>query len=355
MALKANKTLIKEVEYNCPLCEKKHKVEVFKENTTTSIKNEPVEYNELYYFCPESDEAFYPEDILDQNLLWAIDKYREIHNLLTSTEIKEIRKYYKLNQKEFSNLLGWGDITIQRYESKCIQDETYDEIIRRAKEDPLFIFESLNRHKDKFTKNRFIEIESYIKDFIRRQQISYLKKESLKALYIDFDKPDEFNGNKVIDFEKIDQMLRFFSQNNNNLYKVKLMKLLWYADALHFKNNNQSISGLVYAHMPYGALPIGSNELLQAFNDSISIAEEYFEYVGEEDEKIAYKIKNLKNTDLNKLKPSEITALDKVNNFFKKMGSKQISEYMHKEIAYNNTKDGTLISFKLAAKIKEFN
>jgi len=150
-------------------------------------------------------------------------------------------------------------------------------------------------------------------------------------------------------------MLRFFSQHNRNLYKVKLMKLLWYSDALHFKNTGQSISGLVYTHMPYGALPIGFNELLYAFNNSISITEDYFECADEEDEKTAYKIKNLENVDLNKLKLSEITVLDKVDRFFKKMGSKQISEYMHNEIAYNNTKDGTIISFKLAAKIKELN
>ena len=355
MAANASKTLIKEVEYNCPICEKKHKVEVYEEKTKTLIKNQSIEHNELFYFCPISDEEFYPEDIMDQNLLRAMDKYREMHNLLTSTEIKEIRKNYKLNQKEFSNLFGWGDITIQRYESKSIQDETYDEIIRRAEEDSLFIFEELDRHRDKFAVERFKEIESHLKDFIKKKQISYLKKESLKALYIDFDKPDEFNGNKLLDFERIEQMLRFFSHNNSNLYKVKLMKLLWYADALHFKNTSQSISGLVYTHMPYGALQIGSNELLYAFNDSISVTEEYYDCAGEEDEKIAYKIINLKNADLNKLKPSEISMLDKVNNFFKKMGSKQISEYMHKEIAYNNTRNGTFISFKLAAKIKEFN
>ncbi|MDD3819306.1 MAG: DNA-binding protein, partial [Actinomycetota bacterium] len=233
MAENANKILIKEIDYNCPLCEKKHKLEVFEENTTTLIKNDSVEYNELFYYCPESDEEFYPEDILNQNLIRAMDKYRETHGLLTSSEIKEIRKYYKLNQKEFSNLLGWGDITIQRYENKCIQDETYDEIIKRAKVEPLFIFEQLNKHKDKFTEDRFKEIEPRIKEFIKKQQASYLKKESLKALYIDFDKPCEFNGNKLLDFEKIEQMLRFFSQHNRNLYKVKLMKLLWYSDALH--------------------------------------------------------------------------------------------------------------------------
>jgi putative zinc finger/helix-turn-helix YgiT family protein len=355
MAVDANKTILEEVNYNCPICEKKHKVEVFEEKTKVLIKNEPIEYKEIFYFCPKSNEEFCPENVLDQNLIRAMDRYRQIHGFLTSSEIKEIRKYYKLNQKEFSNLLGWGDITIQRYENKCVQDETYDEIIRRAKDNPFFVFEELNRHKDKFTNERFKEIEIYLKDLIRKGQTGYLKKEALKTLYIDFDKPSEFNGNKLLDFEKIEQMLRFFSQHNYNLYKVKLMKLLWYADAFHFKNTNQSISGLVYAHKTYGALPIGFNDLLYAFNDSISVTEEYFDCVGEEEEKITYKIKNLKNVDQNKLEPSEIVALDKVSSFFKKMGSKQISEYMHKEIAYNNTQDGTLISFKLAAKIKELN
>ena len=56
------------------------------------------------------------------------------------------------------------------------------------------------------------------------------------------------------------------------------MKLLWYADAQHFKKNNQSITGLVYKHMPHGALPIGYDELLLASDNSISVIEEYFEY-----------------------------------------------------------------------------
>lgn len=355
MAADANKTLLKEVNYNCPICEKKHKVEVYEEKTKALIKKEPIEYKEIFYFCPTSKEEFYPEDVLDQNLIRAKDKFKEIRGFLTSSEIKEIRKYYKLNQKEFSNLFGWGDITIQRYENRNIQDETYDEIIRRAKDNPLFVFEELNRHKGKFTEDRFKEIEIYLKDVIKKRQVSYLKKEVLKALYIDFDKLNEFNGYKLLDLDSIEQMLRFFSQYNCNLYKTKLMKLFWYADVQHFKKNNQSISGLVYEHMPYGALPIGYDEFLFAFNDSISVIEEYLECIGEEEEKISYRIKNLKKVDQNKLKPSEIAVLDKVNSYFSRMSSKQISEYMHKEVAYNRTKEGDLISFKLAAKMKELN
>jgi putative zinc finger/helix-turn-helix YgiT family protein len=354
MAANASKFLIKEVNYSCPFCEKKHKVEVYESGTKALVKKKPVEYKEIFYFCPKCKEEFYPDNIMDNNLNRARDSYKKMNGLLTSSEIKEIRNYYKLNQKEFANLFGWGDITIQRYESKCIQDETYDEIIRRAKDDPQFVYKELKRHRNGFTEERFKEIEVFLIEIIKKIQVSYLKKEELKALYVDFDKPNVFNGNKILDLDTTEQMLRFFSQYNNNLYKVKLMKLIWYADVQHFKKKSQSITGLVYKHMPYGALPIGYDELLLASDNSISVKEEYFGYTREGEEKVAYKIENVKKVNQNKLKPSEIAILEEVNNFFKNMGSGSISKYMHDEVAYKETENGEIISYELALKIRDF-
>lgn len=343
--------LIKGVNYNCPICEKIHKVMVCEEETKALVKNNPVEYKEIFYLCPESNEEFYPGNVMDENLIRARDSYKKANGLLTSSEIKEIRNYYGLNQKEFSNIFGWGDITIQRYENKAIQDETYDEVLKRAKDDPMFVYNELKKHKDKFDLGRFEEIESLLKNYIKKKQANRCNIEVLKVLYMDYDEPNEFNGNKKLDFNNIEQMLRFFSQNNESLYKVKLMKLLWYADAFHFKKNKQSISGLVYTHMPFGALPVGYDSLLLAFSNSVLVKIESFDCLNEE-EKIGYRIQNLEKVDLNKLKPSEIAVLDEVNNFFKKMGSKKISEYMHEEIAYKSTEIGSLISFKLAEKVR---
>ena len=42
---------------------------------------------------------------------------------LQPEEIEKIRKQYGLSQKNFARLLGWGDITIHRYESGAIQDD----------------------------------------------------------------------------------------------------------------------------------------------------------------------------------------------------------------------------------------
>ena len=105
------------------------------------------------------------------------------------------------------------------------QDETYDEIIRRAKDDPQFVYKELKRHKNEFTEEKFKEIEVSLIEIIKKIQISYLKKEELKALYVDYDKPDIFNGNKIMDLDTIEQILRFFSQYNNDLYKVKFVIL----------------------------------------------------------------------------------------------------------------------------------
>ena len=354
IAKKDDKVFIEEVKYSCPICEKEHKVEVYQEPIKALIKKQPIEYIETYYYCPISEEEFYPSQILDNNLLKARDSYRIENNLLTSSEIKEIRKFYGLNQKEFSNIFGWGDITIQRYETKSIQEETYNEMIKRAKEDPLFLYGELKKHKDRFEESRYIEIENLLRDEIKKKQISYLKKESLKALYLDYEEPSDLNGNKILDLDKVEQMLRFFSQFGKDLFKIKLMKLFWYSDAYHYKEYGVSISGLVYKHLPYGATPIGYDDVLDASVNSILIKEENFGCKDNGEEMIGNRIINLKKIDKTKLETSEITALELVNKKFKNLGSVAISRIMHEEEAYKNTSNGDLISFNWANRLKTF-
>lgn len=353
-ANKDDKIFIKEIKYSCPICEKEHKVEVYKEPTKAIIKKQPIEYIETYYYCPVNEEEFYPSQVLDNNLLEARDSYRNENQLLTSSEIKDIRKYYGLNQKEFSNIFGWGDITIQRYETKLIQEETYNNMIKRAKEDPLFLYEELKKHEDRFEDHRYREIEDLLKNEIKKKQISFLKREFLKALYLDYEEPSDLNGNKTLDLDKAEQMLRFFSQFGKDLFKIKLMKLLWYSDAYHYKEYGVSISGLVYKHLPYGATPIGYNDVLDASSNSILIKEENFGCKDNGEEMIGNRIINLEKIDKTKLETSEIAALELVNKKFKNLGSAAISRIMHTEEAYKNTRDGDLISFNWADRLKTF-
>lgn len=48
-----------------------------------------------------------------------------------------------MSQADLAILLGWGEVTITRYETKSIQDETYDQLIRMVKDDPYYALERL--------------------------------------------------------------------------------------------------------------------------------------------------------------------------------------------------------------------
>ena len=47
-------------------------------------------------------------------------------------QIRNLRKIYNLTQKELSDLLGFGDVTLSRYENGALQDETHDTLLRLA-------------------------------------------------------------------------------------------------------------------------------------------------------------------------------------------------------------------------------
>ena len=105
--------------------------------------------------------------MMDNNLLNAKDEYRRQKHLLTSQQIKDIRKKYGITQAEFSFLLGLGEITITRYEKKLIQDETYDKIMRLVYDNAFLALDYLKDNKDKFKNlERYEEIENNIKKVI---------------------------------------------------------------------------------------------------------------------------------------------------------------------------------------------
>ncbi len=339
--------LIGKEVYDCPFCEKLHEIEVYKRNTKSLVDEIPVEHQETYYYCPIEDEAFFTKHILGENLLAAKDSYRKTIGRLTSNEIKDIRKMYNLSQKEFSNMLGWGDVTVQRYEKKSIQDETYDEKMRMLIENPQKALKELEKHKNCFTEERYKEVASIIKSLIKEKGIKYLKQQVVESIYLDFNQPCEENGWQILNLNKVEQMVRFFAQYDSQLYKVKLMKLLWYADALFYKRYGKSMSGLVYKHLPLGAVPLGHEEILSTL-ENIEIIEEYF------NEHPAYKIKTKEEVDLSKLDPSEIRVLHEVMEKFKDMGSRAISVYMHEEGAYKITKENEIISYFFTKGLKEF-
>lgn len=343
-------TLIKKIHMSCPLCDKTHDIEERKRNTTITLKGEEVTYEERFYFCTNADEdenEFETGAMANENLLNARNAYRVKMGLLTSDEIVAIRESYGLSQVDLAKLLGWGEATISRYESKAIQDEAYDTMLRLIKDNPLQALEFLKKNADKFQKKKLLEIKARIVEKLDSYGKEFLTRQTFEGEYASFEEPSDLNGFTTLNIDKIEAIISYIAEKVSTLYKVKLMKMLWYSDALSFIENGCSMTGMVYRHEPMGALPVGHYSLMNLEN--LNVQEEM-----NSNYDARLHVYPTANMDYSVLLDQEKVILDKVIVKFKDYKTKDIVDYMHDERAYVETKPGEIIPFSLAKEIREF-
>lgn len=341
---------IKKVNMNCPVCDKVHEVEERKRKTSITIKGEEVTYEEKFYFCENADgeeNEFETGKMINENLLNARNAYRVKMGLLTSDEIVTIRESYGLSQVDLAKLLGWGEATISRYESKSIQDEAYDTMLRMVKDNPLQALEFLKKNAEKFTTIKRREIRNKIVEKLDAYGKEFLTRQTFEGEYVDFEEPSDANGFTILNIDKIEAMISYIAERVDNLFKVKLMKMLWYSDVLDFIENGCSMSGMVYQHEPMGALPIGHYSLMNLEN--LNVKEE----MGYNYDTMLH-VYPTANMDYSVLDDKEKTILDKVVEKFVDYKAKDIIDYMHEEKAYIETNPGEIIPFSLAREIRKF-
>ncbi len=346
----ANSTLIRKIHMSCPLCDRTHEIEERKRTTTIIIKGEEVTYEERFYFCANSDEdenEFETGAMTNENLLNARNAYRVKMGLLTSDEIVAIRESYGLSQVDLAKLLGWGEATISRYESKAIQDEAYDTMLRLIKDNPLQALEFLKKNSEKFSMVKRLEIRAKIVEKLDSYGKEFLTRQTFEGEYANFEEPSDSNGFTMLDIDKIEAMISYIAESVNNLFKVKLMKMLWYSDVISFGNNGHSMTGMVYRHEGMGALPVGHYSLMNLEN--LNVKEEMSCNYD-----TMLHVYPTPNMDYSVLTDGEKAILDKVIIKFKDYKAKDIVDYMHDERAYRETKTGDIIPFSLAKEIRVF-
>ena len=221
--------------------------------------------------------------------------------------------------------------------------------MRLIDENALVALEYLERNKENFKNGeRYEKIENSIKTVIFKETLSYLNKQEIEAKYVDYSEKNIENGNINLKINRTETIINYIAQNYPNLYKVKLMKLLWYIDFIAYKENEESLTGLVYTHKKMGALPIAYDELLKL--PSIKVEEEIMD---KENYSVCYHI--LPNENYKPkvhLTAKEKEICDRVINKFKNFTTKELVEYMHREKAYTDTKPNEIINFSYAKFVK---
>lgn len=329
----------------CSCCMEEHEVKTVLIMDQATFKNSRVEYEASYLFCDLANELYMDEQQMQDNDIKLKDAYRKKEGLLTSAEISGIRAKYGISQSDLCVLLGWGKKTITRYESHQVQDRAHDTILKKIDQDPEWFLSLLNSAKENFSIDSYRKYLRAATLLYEEDQDAYLRK-AIEASYARFQGNQMFHGNTELSLDKVVDVIRYFasSMNVTNLYKVKLMKLMWYADALAYKRRGAAITGLVYQALPMGAVPVGHNSIIDLKDVPCEEVD-----MGETN---AYHFSLNGELTFSELSKEEKDILDAVIEKLGKMSKNEIIGFMHKEQAYVRTAPREIISFKYAESLQ---
>lgn len=109
---------------------KKHEINIVEMEEENIFKGEKVGFFVTYKYCSNVDQYSESEEMVNENSLRMKDAYRSKMGLLTSVEIKNIRKKHSIKQIDLAKILGVSIEKIERYENHQVQDKAFDRILR---------------------------------------------------------------------------------------------------------------------------------------------------------------------------------------------------------------------------------
>ena len=329
------------MKHYCPYCnsEQEYYIDkrIFKE-----YKGVDVNVEENVPICKKCGNELVINNIEDENLKRIYNKYREIKNIITPSEIKNLRNKYDISQRELTAILDFGKMTINRYENGSLPSKSQSDYLRLISNDEKEFF---NKAKEAFIAHRisqktFSKIENII-----NEQYDYDNNYELKK-YIESElktSPNIFNGFKVLDLEKLQNLISYIA-SKTKLYLTSLNKYLWFIDMISYNKRAVSITGLTYVHEQYGPVIINRKY------EEISKLDEKYKREDKEnnDGSIKSVITSNENYDLSAFTKEEIKIIDYVINMLSNKTVKEISNLSHKESGWKDTDRYEKISFEYA-------
>lgn len=329
-------------ELFCSGCMADREVTIESRRECLSVRDTDVEVESRIAICTACGEDVWDDELADETLSRAFDEYRRAHGLLSPHEMARIRTQWGLGQRAFSLLLGWGEITLHRYESGSIQDSAHDAQMRMA-ENPENIRILIEANGDRLTPRQYATVSRRLEDALGQESAAECGDQVLEQL-LAREATGQYGGDTPLSMAKVREAIVYFC-SAPDMWVTKLAKMLFYSDFLHYKLNTTSITGLAYAHLPRGPVP-EHYELIRADlldNSAVRIEERNgTNWSGEV-------VVAERAPDLSVFTPSELQVLESVRSRLAGLTSKAISKLSHSETAYAATTMGERIPYETAA------
>ena len=331
----------------CPYCRKDVEYKIEKRDIK-EFKGVKINTFENVGICIECNNDLYINLLERENNDRIYNAYKEKSNIITRKDIIDFRNKYNISQRELTSILGFGKMTINRYERGDIPTKSQSDYLKLLIENEDKFIEKVKDaySKELITKKTYLKV---VNDIVKNDDFE-LKMQDIFRRYIKESlnrKPDIYNGYKVFDLEKLENIISYIASKVKNLTVTSINKYLWYIDMYSFKQRTVSITGLTYQNQKFGPTILD-----QKYNEITVLNDKYKREDIEIDNGTMTKIVSNKNYDLSEIENDEKEIIDFVIKLLKNKKVTEISEMSHNEIAWKKTKRLERISYEYAMDLK---
>lgn len=167
-----------------------------------TVRGVTFKYVEHSAYCTQCGEEVYVAEINDENVQSREDGYRKAAHLITISEINEILEKYSIGAGPLAKLLGFGDITINRYIAGQLPSKTHSDKLMEVLESYTTMEYYLETNKAEISSVAYNKCRAAI--------------DELRNLYSD---------------KKIDVVTRYLLCKCTDITPMALQKMLYYAQA----------------------------------------------------------------------------------------------------------------------------
>ena len=298
-----------------------------------NFRKEVFKVVEHFYKCNICKEEFTTTETDTVTLLQAHNQYREKYFIPFADEIIAIREKYELSAAKMSEVLRLGVNGYGNYEKGEIPVPSIANLISTAN-NPNEFKKMLEKAKHEFTENTYNKTSKHINSLIEKENTS----EPFYVKLNQFTEPSRYTGFKKPNKNKIASVLILFINKCNVEFndRLKLNKLLFYADFVNYKFTGYSITGLTYRAIDYGPVPTFYDNIYTYFENENIIASQWIK-----DKNGAAKETFVTETefDANLFTNEEKLILDSIAETFKNTTSWDLVDLSHKEKSWIDLHD----------------
>ncbi|MBR6688598.1 MAG: DUF4065 domain-containing protein [Clostridia bacterium] len=327
----------------CPYC-REEKEYIIETREVKEFRGKEIDTYENVAMCKTCKNDLYVNELETENSKRIYEAYRQTENIIKPQDIIDLRSKYDISQRELTAILGFGKMTINRYERGGVPTKSQSDYIKLLIENESKFIEKVKEaySKNNITKKTYEKIMS--KENYEECNTNNLQNLIRKCITNNLSRtPDIYNGYKLLDLDKLENIISYIASQVKNLTVTSINKYLWYIDMLSFKEQCVAVTGLTYEHEKFGPTIDGKN-----YNTLMILNNKYVKEETENDYGTTTQIVSKKNYDLNCLSDDELEIINKVIKLLKNKKVTDISAMSHLEDGWKKTKRYEKISFEYA-------